>query len=674
MSKALPIIIQNDPWLAPYQTDIVRRHEAVIKKENALCNGKSLGDFATGYLFFGLHHIPEGWVFREWAPNATAIFLVGDFNNWQVNNEYSLTQLKNGIWEIKLPETHIKHLHKYKLLIRWNGGEAYRLPAWGNCMVQDATTKVFDAQVWAPSETFQWKNANVQLNISTPYVYEAHIGMATSEEKVGSYTEFKNNILPRIKKAGYNVIQLMAIQEHPYYGSFGYHVSNFFAASSRFGTPDELKSLIDAAHGMGIAVIMDLVHSHAVKNEMEGLGLFDGTEYQYFHTGARRVHVAWDSLCFNYSKPEVLHFLLSNCKYWLEEYTFDGFRFDGITSMIYLNHGLDQDFTNFKMYYDGNQDEDALIYLTLANILIHQTKPSAITIAEEMSGMPGLGAKFEHGGYGFDFRLSMGVPDFWIKLIKEIPDEKWSVGQLFHEMSGHRIEEKTISYAESHDQALVGDKTIFFRLTDKEMYSNMDKSIQSPIIDRGLALHKMIRLLTISTAGAGYLNFMGNEFGHPEWIDFPREGNNWSYKHALRQWNLADNPFLKYQWLLNFDQAMIEFFLGSNCFEVNFPNLLNADEYNQVLAFSRMDWIFIFNFNPEVSFTNYKIPVEAGKYQIKLTTDEPEFGGQNRIDKQQMYFTTSDGEITTLKRNFLSLYIPARSALVAQKIVTKSIY
>ena len=673
MPTALPIIIQNDSWLAPYQVEIIRRYEAVAKKEHALCPSGTLSDFASGYLFFGLHHVPEGWVFREWAPNATEIFLVGDFNNWQVLPEYRLSSLEHGVWEIKLAENHIEHLQKYKLLIKWKGGQAYRLPAWGSRMVQDETTKAFDAQVWAPKQPFAWENTQ-GINIETPLVYEAHIGMATSEEKVGSFNEFKENILPRIKKAGYNVIQLMAIQEHPYYGSFGYHVSNFFAVSSRFGTPDDLKSLIDAAHGMGIAVVMDLVHSHSVKNEQEGLGLFDGTEYQYFHTGIRRLHKAWDSLCFNYSKPEVLHFLLSNCKYWLEEYRFDGYRFDGITSMLYLDHGLEKDFTNMSMYYDGNQDEDALVYLTLANKLIHQTKPTAITIAEEMSGMPGLGAKFEHGGYGFDFRLAMGVPDFWIKLIKEIPDENWNVSQIFHEMISHRVEEKTISYAESHDQALVGDKTIFFRLADKEMYSHMSIDSQSPIIDRSIALHKLIRLITLTAAGAGYLTFMGNEFGHPEWIDFPREGNNWSYKHALRQWYLADNPFLKYQWLLNFDHAMIDSVKNTNIFNVDFPTLVNADEKNQVLAFSRNEWIFIFNFNPYVSFTNYKIPVEAGKYEIKFTTDESDFGGQNRIDKNLLYFTTNDGEITTLKINYLSLYIPARSAMVARKIATRSIY
>ena len=213
--------------------------------------------------------------------------------------------------------------------------------------------------------------------------------LAADSEKVGTYNEFRKNILPRIKKLGYNVIQLMAIQEHPYYGSFGYHVSSFFAASSRFGTPEELKQLIDEAHGMGIMVIMDLVHSHAVRNEVEGLGNYDGTRYQFFHEGKRGEHDAWDSYCFNYGKNEVLHFLLSNVKYWLDEYHFDGFRFDGVTSMLYYDHGLSRAFTSYDMYFDSGQDEEAITYFKLSNKLIHETNPNAISIAEEMSGYPG---------------------------------------------------------------------------------------------------------------------------------------------------------------------------------------------------------------------------------------------------------------------------------------------
>jgi 1,4-alpha-glucan branching enzyme len=498
-------------------------------------------------------------------------------------------------------------------------------------------------------------------------IYEAHIGMATSDEKVGTYREFTLNILPVIIKAGYNTIQLMAIQEHPFYGSFGYHVSSFFAASSRYGTPEELKELIDTAHAAGLSVIIDLVHSHSVRNVNEGLGLFDGSPGQYFHSGDRRIHIAWDSLCFDYGKDSVIHFLLSNCNYWLEEYKFDGFRFDGITSMIYYDHGLEKSFTSYNEYFDGNQDEDALIYLYLANKLIHQIRPGAITIAEEMSGMPGIAAPQELKGYGFSYRLSMGVPDFWIKLVKETMDEHWDMGKLMYELTQHRPEEKIISYCESHDQALVGDKTLIFRMIDAEMYTGMAKAYHSFSVDRGIALHKMIRLITFSTSGGGYLNFMGNEFGHPEWIDFPREGNNWSFKYARRQWQLAENKNLKYFELAKFDRKMVKLHHDFKILDDMTITRIFENNNDKVVAFMRGEFLFVFNFHPTQSFTDYGIPVK-GKFRIVLDTDDPDFGGFNRIDRNAVYLSVKKAERGIINAPmYLYLYLPLRTCLVFKR-------
>ena len=497
--------------------------------------------------------------------------------------------------------------------------------------------------------------------------------MATEEHRVGSFVEYRDKILPYIKQSGYNTIQLMAIQEHPYYGSFGYHVSNFFAVSSRFGSPDELKSLIDAAHQMELRVIIDLVHSHSVKNVAEGLNIFDGSPYQYFHSGNRRNHPAWDSLCFNYSKNEVLHFLLSNCKYWLEEYRVDGFRFDGITSMLYKHHGLSRDFTEYSMYFDGSEDKDATTYLMLANKLIHQVNPEAVTIAEEMSGMPGIATPIAHGGIGFDYRLAMGTPDYWIKIIKEQSDENWDVGNIFYELCRKRDDEKTIGYIESHDQALVGDKTIFFRLVDKDIYENMNIEAKSIVVDRGMALHKIFRLLTFATSGNGYLCFMGNEFGHPEWIDFPREGNDWSYQHARRQWSLLKNQSLKFRFLAEFDKEMLTLANSGNFFHHN-AELLLDDKNLQILAFRRNDLIFVFNLSPDKSYTDFGVPTGAGKFRIALNTDSPQFGGFGLIDESIDYFTRSIIPERPMENNYLKIYLPARCGLVFRRIPSKSIY
>ena len=664
-------LIENDPWLEPFSAAIEGRYQRVLDKELELTGGKmSLTDFASGHMYFGLHRTRKGWVFREWAPNAKDIYLIGDFNNWQVKPEYRLKKVKrsNGVWELELKAEEMKHGDLFKMKVYWEGGEGERIPAYANRVVQDEATKIFSAQVWAPEKPYHFRKKVFRAKTDPLMIYECHVGMSQQEEKVGTYNEFRENVLPRVAEAGYNCIQVMAIQEHPYYGSFGYHVSSFFAPSSRFGTPEELKELIDEAHRMGIAVIMDIVHSHAVKNENEGLGNLAGDPNQYFYEGGRREHPAWDSLCFDYGKNEVLHFLLSNCKYWMEEFRFDGFRFDGVTSMLYHSHGLGEAFCNYGDYYNGNQDDNAICYLTLANKLIHEINSKAITIAEEVSGMPGLAAPIENGGYGFDYRMAMNVPDYWIKIIKERVDEDWKPSSMFWEVTNRRADEKTISYAESHDQALVGDKTIIFRLIDADMYWHFKKGDENYMAHRGIALHKMIRLLTASTINGGYLNFMGNEFGHPEWIDFPREGNGWSHQHARRQWNLVDNKELCYHYLGDFDKEMVHLLRSVKDMQDTPVVEVWHNDGDQVLAYSRKNLIFVFNFHPNKSFTDYGFLVPKGAYDVVLNTDNPDFGGFGSSDDSIRHFTNFDPMYKKDKKEWLKLYIPARSAVVLKKV------
>ncbi len=661
----LPKIIRNDSYLEPFSSAIIGRLNAAQMKEKEILQGKSMPDFSQGHKWYGLHRDGNQWIIRDWAPNATEIFLIGQFNEWQENPEYALRPVGSGNWELTLSTEKIGHNDLYAFSTHWNGGQGKRIPAWANRVVQDDYTKIFNAQVWAPENDYRWKNSGFQRSTEAPLIYEAHIGMAGEGERVHTYNEFRTDILPRVQRAGYNTIQFMAIPEHPYYGSFGYHVSSFFAASSRFGTPEELKELVDEAHSMGISVIMDLVHSHAVKNENEGLGKYDGTRWQFFHDGPRGEHPAWDSYCFNYGKPEVLHFLLSNIRYWLEEYRFDGFRFDGVTSMLYYDHGLGKAFTCYDDYFNAGLDQEAFSYFIMANKLIHEINPNALSIAEEMSGLPGLATPQKDGGMGFDYRMAMGVPDFWIKLIKEVSDENWDVGYILHELTSKRLDEKVVSYAESHDQALVGDKTIIFRLIDKEMYYSMRKDQPNLAVERGIALHKMIRLATLSCAGGAYLNFMGNEFGHPEWIDFPREGNGWSYKHARRLWSLEDNKDLKYCWLCDFDREMINLVRGSKLIEIPEVEWVYDQKDNQILAYSRGNYLFVFNFNPLQSFVDFGIPMKESKFSVVLNTDEDRFGGQNRIDDSLVYATHPEGGPGS--QHYLLLYLPARTALVLQK-------
>ena len=657
-------ILEIDPYLKSFENDINLRMDNYKRKRYELLGDKgNIVEFANGHNYFGFHRTKTGWVYREWAPAADAMFLTGDFNEWDTT-ACPMRRLENGVFEV-----HIKGAkallpgQKVQAIVVHNGQQLRRIPTYATRVVQDPVTYMWCAEIEDQIKKFKWTDEEFKTP-DTPFIYECHIGMAQDKYDVGTYEEFRKLTLPRIKELGYNTIQIMAIMEHPYYGSFGYQVSNFFAASSRYGSSVELKKLIDTAHEMGIAVLLDVVHSHAVKNTNEGLNQFDGTEYQFFHSGSKGEHSAWGTKLFNYGKNEVLHFLLSNLKYWMEVFHFDGFRFDGVTSMLYLDHGLGSAFSDYSMYFSMNTDVEAVTYLQLANELIHKVNPGAITIAEDMSGMPGMCIPVEDGGIGFDYRLSMGVPDLWIKNLKEKKDEDWDIYKLWYELVGRRPAEKNIGYAESHDQALVGDKTIMFRLCDADMYTGMNKFGGNMVVDRGIALHKMIRLVTASLAGEGYLNFMGNEFGHPEWIDFPREGNGWSYHYCRRQWNLVDNENLRYCELNDFDKAMIALLKEDKILEKQAQNRwMHQDD--KVLIYNKGDDVFVFNFHPKKSFEGYFVPVATeGKYQVVLSSDDGTFGGQSRVDKDYVY------ETMRTEHDWIGFkcYLPNRCAFVLKKI------
>lgn len=664
--EVLPIL-KDEPWLEKYAAKIQNRFDKfqAAKKEIEQHSGSIL-EYARIHEFYGIHFEPwrNGWVYREWAPAADELYFFGDFNNWD-RRSHPMKKNPRGDWEIFLPFDQYKdrflHGSKVKVHVISPKNALDRIPVYIRRVVQDEKSHDFAGQLWF-GEKFKWTDSEFSAanSFKQPLIYECHVGMAQEKLGIGTYKEFETEILPRIKKAGYNTIQLMAIMEHPYYGSFGYHVSNFFAPTSRFGTPEELKSLVNKAHKMGIAVIMDIVHSHAVKNVNEGINEFDGSDHQYFHPGPRGYHEGWDSKVFDYNKPEVQQFLLSNIRYWMEEFHMDGFRFDGVTSIMYLHHGLFMDFDNVDLYFDSNIDEEAILYLQLANTLIHQLHPNSLSIAEDVSGMPGLSRKIEDGGIGFDFRMAMGVPDYWIKTLKHKQDEEWDMFELWHQLSNRPIKERSIAYAESHDQALVGDKSLAFWLMDKEMYFSMSLLQQNLVVDRGIALHKMIRMITFSLGGEGYLNFIGNEFGHPEWVDFPRDGNNWSYQYARRQWSLVDDPLLRYGQLGAWDKAMTSLGTKYQVLASKHAVQLYLDPNKKIIAYERANLIFVFSFHPTESFFGFPIHLSSpGSYKIILDSDEKAFGGFERLDKSVEYFTDKD-------QNLL-LYLPNRTMLVLER-------
>ncbi|KAJ4307055.1 alpha-1,4-glucan branching enzyme [Collariella sp. IMI 366227] len=665
-------VVKLDPWLEPFQDSLKRRYAKAqdwIKKIDETEGG--LEKFSKGTEIFGLRAKDDGSIeYREWAPNAIQASLIGDFNNWD-RKAHPMKKNEFGVFEITIPPTAngkpaIPHNSKIKISLELPSGEwVDRLPAWIKYVTQDLTVSpAYDARFWNPpkADIYKFKHAQPKKPASLR-IYEAHVGISSPEDRVTTYKEFTRDTLPRIKSLGYNAIQLMAVMEHAYYASFGYQVNNFFAASSRYGEPEDLKELVDVAHSLGLTVLLDVVHSHASKNVLDGLNEFDGTDHQYFHEGAKGKHELWDSRLFNYGHHEVMRFLLSNLRFWMDEYCFDGFRFDGVTSMLYHHHGIGTGFSGgYHEYFGAGVDEEAVVYLMIANEMLHELYPEVITVAEDVSGMPALCLPLSLGGVGFDYRLAMAVPDMWIKLLKETKDEDWDLANICWTLTNRRHGEKTIAYAESHDQALVGDKTLMMHLCDAELYTNMSVlSPLTPVIDRGMALHKMIRLLTHGLGGEGWLNFEGNEFGHPEWLDFPREGNNNSFWYARRQFNLTEDHLLRYQFLNNFDRSM-------NLCEDKYGWLHAPQAYislkhdgDKVVVFERAGLVFVFNFHPTQSYTDYRVGIDvAGTYRVVLDTDTKEHGGYCRIDDSTRYFTEAlewNG-----RKNCTHVYIPCRTA------------
>ncbi|WIA28178.1 hypothetical protein OEZ86_010746 [Tetradesmus obliquus] len=697
-----------DPQLADHREHLDYRwnHYKWVKGNIEQAVG-SLDDFAKGFESLGFVRKDGKTIYREWAPGAKAAALIGDFNNWECA---WMQKDEWGVWSVELPDgpdgsPAIPHNSRVKIRMQAHGDWwCDRVPAW----IKYATVPEgemgakYNGVYWDPprGEKHLWRNRRPKRPSSLK-IYEAHVGMSGEDEAVSTYAQFRDEVLPRIKKQGYTAIQLMAIQEHAYYASFGYHVTNPFAISSRSGTPEDLKSLIDAAHGMGLVVLLDVVHSHISSNADDGLAGFDmgqGQEANYFRSGEAGYHKQWDSRILNYGHWEVQRYLLSNLRYWLDEFQFDGFRFggvysmmyhdhgigidparayqannmfDGVTSMLYHHHGIDTAFSgHYHEYFGPQADVEACVYLMMANEVIHKLHPDAITIAEDVSGMPTLCRPVSEGGLGFDYRLNMAIPDTWIRLLKHVRDEDWEMMDLVNALCNRRYTEKTVAYAESHDQAMVGDKTIAMWLFDAEMYTNMSTLNEStPVTERGMALHKMIRMVTMALGGEAWLNFMGNEFGHPEWLDFPREGNEWSHKHCRRQWSLVDTDHMRYHQLNEWDRAMMELDEKTGFLSSSTQWVTAIDQERQVLVAERGPLVFVWNWHPSEDYEGLKVAApEPGKYKVVMDSDAWNVGGQGRVHWDGEHFTqpAEDGKFNE-RDQYFQVFAPSRTVVAYMK-------
>jgi len=658
-----PVSPLQDAELMEYEGFFSRRVDLFTREIQRLrSEWGSLAAYAGLHRELGMHKVERDgrlyWRCREWAPAAHSVYLATDRVNFERSYPYRFARTDDPmLWELFVPAEELPHGTYYELHMASSrtGRHVTRVPAFAVWVEQNRDNEnQWCARVWDPPEAFAFRRPRPQRP-SFPRIYEAHVGIAQSAlgkkpKQFGTYRHFAEKVLPRIKKGGYTTVQLMGIPEHPLYKSFGYQVSGYFAPSSRFGTPDDFKYLVDEAHRLELGVILDITHSHACPNTEQGLARYDTSRYFF-----RDLKTQWDTVSFDYSQERTRRFLLSNCRYWLEEFNIDGFRFDAVGNMIYLDHGLDDDFSHVgRCFYgkDGQNrlDENGVLYLSLANTLVHELAPHAITLAEEFSGAPGMSCSPDNAGLGFDYRFAMGLPDFWAKFI----EEGRTMGQMWHELTNRRHYDKTISYTECHDQCINGDDAFIWRMIKDDMYTHMSVFSDSWKCSRGVALHKLMRFITLGSAGQGWLNFMGNEFGHPEWID--------AEDYAHRQWHLAETTHLKYSKLDAFDRNLLRLVREYPEQFQRGPRFRYIHEEERILAFERGTLLFVFNFHELQAQKHLDLMVTPGKYTEIFSSDELAYAGHGNLSTRTPGEHFSDAASGVLEQR-ITLYVPPLAGL-----------
>ena len=593
-------------------------------------------------------------VIREYAPNAHFVSVIGDFNHWDRGRD-PLKRISNTEWEITLDRARVMPGSRYKLHIAGHNGGRDRIPSTCPYARQSSDgdfAAIFEFNVLSPPTRLQKQPEHLK-------VYELHIGLAASGPRIGTYLEVAHDVIHRVKYAGYTAVQLMAVHEHPYYGSFGYHVSNPYGICSRFGTRQDFKYLVDNCHEVGLLVIIDLVHAHAVKNLSEGLGEFDGQDGYLFKTGQNALHPAWDSLVYDYENQATVSYLLSNARYWIEEYGIDGFRVDGVTSILYNDHGIGHTGFTDNDYLGSNLNQSGLLYLVLLCKLAHELRPDFILIAEDVSGLPGLARPALLGGVGFDYRLQMGLPDFFESVAKDVMDDGISPSRIWHALVSRRFDERHIGYVESHDQAIVGGQSLIFRLLGPKMYTDMHAETQSHDVHLAVAVVNVAKSIVFFLGGEAWMSFIGNEFGHPDWVEFPTPDNDDCFEYAYRKWYLATDSALMYEKMAAFDRDLMHQRKIAVTWDESYMTAPLLDDNRKLSVFHRDRVVLVCNTTTDVSYEDVWVPVpEQGNYRVILSTEEHRYGGYGRVNENMQYATIAvDGNA------YIRLYVPSMSAI-----------
>ena len=551
----------------------------------------------------------EGYVFRVWAPNAEAVHVVGEFNFWN-SEDLPMHKIGAGVWEAASVYAKAGQAYKYCVTGR-SGRTVYKTDPYGRrCCALPETSSII-----CPPPQFRWHDAAYrartakQSAISRPVnIYEVHAGSwkRHADGSYLSYEELAAELVPYVKDMGYTHIELMPIMEYPYDPSWGYQITCYFAPTHRYGTPEQLMQFVDACHRAGVGVILDWVPAHFPKDE-NGLFEFDGSCCYELSDPSMNEHPDWTTRIYDYGKPEVQSFLISNACYWLSEFHVDGIRVDAVASMLYLDYNRKQ----FKPNrYGGRENLEAIDFLRNLNAAAFQADPAVMMIAEESTAFPMITKPDYDGGLGFLFKWNMGWMNDMLKYMSL--DPLWRKGD--HNALTFSM---TYAYSEnfilplSHDEVVHGKCSLI-----NKMPGNYDDKFNNLRV-----------FFAYQMAHPGKkLNFMGNEFA--QFIE-------WNYKQGL-DWLLLD--YEKHRQMQAFVRTLNHFYLSNRCFWENdsdwngFRWLSCDDRDNSVIAFRRrsrrgQELIAVCNFCP-VLREEYRLPLpKAGWYRPVLNTDDANFGG-----------------------------------------------
>ena len=602
------------------------------------------------YKFFGNHKInKDKFAFRVWAPNATAVSVVGDFNSWD-NDANKCKLVAPGIWEAIVKGVNIYDCYKYAVTSPTGVVHLKADPYAVHQETRPGTgSKVYELHNYSwGDEAWQKKKENQNILAQPINIYEVHFGSWKRHDDGNflTYREMAEQLVPYVKDMGYTHIEMLPIMEYPYDGSWGYQVTGYFAATSRYGLPEDLMYFVDCCHKAGIGVILDWVPAHFPKDAF-GLYEFDGTCCYEYSDMKKGEHKEWGTRVFDYAKNEVKSFLISSAEYWIDEFHFDGIRVDAVASMLYLDYcRKDGEWTPNKN--GGRENLEAVEFFKQLNSTILSNHPGSMMIAEESTAWPMITMPPDQGGLGFNFKWNMGWMNDMLRYTSMDPlfrkgNHSCITFSFFYAFSENFI------LPISHDEVVHGKASLL-----NKMPGEYDMKFD------GMRL-----FLAYMMAHPGKkLLFMGSEFG--QFIE-------WNYKQGL-DWLLLD--YDKHRQLQGFTRELNNFYNEhSELWEIDyswegFQWISSEDNCNSVIAFRRInskgeEIIAVFNWTPN-NFSSYKIGVpEKGTYKVLLDTSLAKYGG-DKSRKDNAYKTKAQ-PIHGYEQN-IDLKLHGLSALFLQKV------